>query len=190
MFCLEWIWPVDVQEMVSNCFVSIFFCYCVHLFSFWLYWLVTQVSVCMKFGATEATPDIYTYSPHSIREAIKIIGCPQILRHKDGCKQSTVWLYIFSYSQFFWITYSCHTLTPTTTATATTVIYIYIYIYRLSSYFCFLHSEDGDWYTRWNIGRFSTDNVAKHSEPKIHWCWWFVTILVWGWRLFSSVGSD
>jgi len=83
----------------------------------------------MKFGATEATPDIYTYSPHSIREAIKIIGCPQILRHKDGCKQSTVWLYIFSYSQFFWITYSCHTLTPTTTATATTVIYIYIYIY-------------------------------------------------------------
>ena len=46
----------------------------------------------MEFGKTEAAPDIYTYSSHIIREAIKIIRHPQIFRHEDGCKQSTVWL--------------------------------------------------------------------------------------------------
>jgi hypothetical protein len=53
-----------------------------------------------------------------------------------------------------------------------------------------LHSEDGDWRTQWTVGRSSTDNVAKCSELKIHLCWWFLTILVWRCRLFSSVGSD
>jgi hypothetical protein len=59
-----------------------------------------------------------------------------------------------------WITHSCYTLIPTSISTVITVTNIYIYIYmcvcvcvcarvrvrarRLSSYFCFLHSEDGD----------------------------------------------
>ena len=94
---------LEVQVMVSNSFVSIVTRWCVHLFSCWLYWLVTQVSVCMEFGKIAAPSDIYTYSPHIIREAIKIIKHPQIFRHEDGCKQSKVCLYFFYSIQYFWI---------------------------------------------------------------------------------------
>jgi hypothetical protein len=46
----------------------------------------------MEFGKTEGVPAIYTYSPHIIREAIKIIKHPQIFRNEDGWKQSKIWL--------------------------------------------------------------------------------------------------
>jgi hypothetical protein len=55
----------------------------------------------MEFGKTASPPDIYTYSPHIIREAIKIIKHPHIFRDEGGCKQSKVCLYFFYSIQFF-----------------------------------------------------------------------------------------
>jgi hypothetical protein len=103
----------------------------------------------MEFGKTEAVDDICPYNPHIIRETIKIIKHSQAFSYEGGCKQTKVWLYFFSSSQFFESLgfhsldhMSYHTSSPTTTTTTTTTTTRYIY--WLSSYFCFLHSEDSD----------------------------------------------
>jgi hypothetical protein len=108
----------------------------------------TEVSVYMEFGKTEVVANIYTYNPHIIGDAIKIMKYLQVFCHEDGYKQSKVWLYFLSSSQFFESHdfypldhISCHVPTPTTTTTTTTITRS---IYWLSSCFCFLHFEDGD----------------------------------------------